>query len=142
MRARFLLTAALALTATAMPACMFFAKPPADLDYAPSRVSASGTYRITHRTSGETIPLRKLHQWQLHVETADGRPVDDATITVDGGMPQHGHGLPTRPRVTQTLGNGEYVVDGMKFNMGGWWTVTVLVQGAAGRDSATFNVKL
>ena len=62
-----------------------------------------------------------MHQWTLHVERADGTPVDDATITVDGDMPQHGHGMPTQPQVTENLGNGDYLVDGLKFQMGGWW---------------------
>jgi hypothetical protein len=57
-------------------------------------------------------------------------------------MPQHGHGLPTKPVVTRTLGDGTYVVDGMKFNMGGWWIVTVGIDGESGRDVVTFNLKL
>ena len=84
----------------------------------------------------------RLHAWRLHLETADGKPLDDATIAVDGGMPQHGHGLPTKPRVTQQLGNGEHMVDGMKFNMGGWWVVTFRVASSLGADSVTFNLEL
>jgi hypothetical protein len=68
--------------------------------------------------------------------------VDGCTITVDGGMPQHGHGLPTKPRVTRALGNGDHLVEGMKFNMGGWWVVKFAVAGEAGRDSVVFNLKL
>jgi hypothetical protein len=30
----------------------------------------------------------------------------------------------------------------MKFNMGGWWTVTFAVSAAAGADSVTFNLSL
>ena len=57
-------------------------------------------------------------------------------------MPQHGHGLPTKPRVTKRLGKGDHVVDGMKFNMGGWWVVKFAVSSAAGSDSVVFNIKL
>jgi hypothetical protein len=57
-------------------------------------------------------------------------------------MPQHGHGLPTKPHVTQDRGNGEHMVDGMKFNMGGWWVVTFRVASSLGADSVTFNLKL
>jgi hypothetical protein len=57
-------------------------------------------------------------------------------------MPQHGHGLPTKPVVTRYAGNGDYVVDGMKFNMGGWWVVKFRVSSAAGIDSLVFNIKL
>jgi hypothetical protein len=34
------------------------------------------------------------------------------------------------------------MVDGMKFNMDGWWTLTVSIDGAAGADTATFNLVL
>jgi hypothetical protein len=40
------------------------------------------------------------------VRDADGRAIDEAQISVDGGMSQHGHGLPTRFRVTRNLGDG------------------------------------
>jgi hypothetical protein len=68
--------------------------------------------------------------------------VNVAKVAVDGGMPQHGHGLPTRPRVTRVLGGGDHLVEGMKFNMGGWWVVKFAVQADAGRDSLVFNLKL
>jgi hypothetical protein len=58
-------------------------------------------------------------------------------------MPQHGHGLPTKPRVTRALGNGDHLVEGMKFNMGGWWVVKFRVaSSAAGADSVVFNLSL
>ena len=123
-------------------ACMMFAKPPAKLDYSRTRASASGVYRGTIRPDGDSIPKGKLQRWTLHLETASGAPVDQATVSVDGGMPQHGHGLPTKPRVTRTLGHGDHLVEGMKFNMGGWWVVKFRVSSAAGSDSLVFNLKL
>jgi len=30
----------------------------------------------------------------------------------------------------------------MKFNMPGWWTITLEISGAAGTDNATFNLTL
>ena len=124
-------------------ACMhMMTKPPADLDYGRTRLSAGGVYRGTITPQVDEISVGQMHRWKLHLETPDGRPVDAATIGVKGGMPQHGHGLPTKPRVTRALGGGDHLVDGMKFNMGGWWTVTFEVAAAAGRDSVTFNLKL
>jgi hypothetical protein len=141
-RRRAPLAAALLAAALLSQACMMFAKPPADLDYSSSRRTDSGLYRVTHSTESAVPPRGKLHRWTLHIETADGQPVDVATIKVDGGMPQHGHGLPTKPRVTKALGNGDHLVEGMKFNMGGWWEVKFRVESAAGPDSITFNLKL
>ena len=133
--------AALALL-PGLGACMLFARPPQDLDYGRTRTSAGGRYRATIRPPGDTIPQGKLQRWTLHLETADGRPVDSAAVTVDGGMPQHGHGLPTTPRVTRALGNGDHLVEGLRFNMGGWWVVKFAVTAAPGRDSVVFNVRL
>ena len=133
------LAAALTLTGTG---CMMFAKAPPDLDYSRTRLSSRGLYRGSFQPAGDSIRVGKLHSWRLHLETADGKPVDEATIAVDGGMPQHGHGLPTKPRVTKHVGDGDHVVDGMKFNMGGWWVVKFRVAGALGPDSVTFNLKL
>ena len=123
--------------------CMLFARPPKDLDYSRTRASEAGRYRATIRPQGDSIPQGKLQRWTLHVETTAGVPVDSGDFSVDGGMPQHGHGLPTKPRVTRELGNGDHLVEGMKFNMGGWWVVKFRVASTtAGADSVVFNVKL
>lgn len=135
--------AAIALaTVLVASGCMMFAKPPKDLDYARTRSSEAGLYRATIKPPGDSIPQGKLHRWVLHLETASGAPVDACQITVDGGMPQHGHGLPTKPRVTRDLGNGDHLVEGMKFNMGGWWVVKFRVASSAGTDAVVFNLKL
>ncbi len=137
---------ATALTAASAAAlltgCMLLARTPQDLDYSRTRASEGGAYRATIHPQGDSIPQGSLQRWTLHLETASGAPVDSAVVTVDGGMPQHGHGLPTRPRVTRALGNGDHLVEGMKFNMGGWWVVKFRVSAVPGRDSVVFNVKL
>jgi len=135
---------ALAATAAAalLTGCMMFTRPPADLDYSRTRASEAGRYRATIHPQGDSIPQGKLHRWTVHIETTAGAPVDSGDFSVDGGMPQHGHGLPTKPRVTRPLGHGDHLVEGMKFNMGGWWVVKFRVDAAAGRDSVVFNVKL
>ena len=138
-----LMTKVAALTAaTLLAGCMLFAEPPKGLDYSRGRTSEHGLYRATIRPQGDSIPQGRLHRWTLHLETVSGAPVDSASIAVDGGMPQHGHGLPTKPRVTRELGNGDHLVEGMKFNMGGWWVVKFRVASAAGTDSVVFNLNL
>jgi hypothetical protein len=127
---------------TLLQACMMFARPPANLDYGRVRPSEVGLYRGTIRPDGDSIPKGKLQKWTLHLESTGGAPVDSAKITIDGGMPQHGHGLPTKPLVTKQLGNGDYLVEGMKFNMGGWWVVKFRVNAPLGSDSLMFNLKL
>ena len=126
----------------ALTGCMFFAKPPKELDYSRTRTSEGGLYRGTIKPQGDSIPKGKLQRWTLHLETVEGVAVDSVKIAVDGGMPQHGHGLPTKPRVTRDIGNGDHIVDGMKFNMGGWWVVKFRVNAAQGSDSLVFNLSL
>lgn len=105
------------------------------------RTSASGLYTATLQPS-ETLKPRKLQSVRVALTDAKGQAVDGAAITIDGGMPQHGHGLPTRPRVTKVLGNGEYVIEGVRFNMGGWWELKLAIAGDAGTDTVTFNLAL
>jgi YtkA-like protein len=106
------------------------------------RMSEKAAYRVSYQSEPARIPVNQMHSWTLHVETAAGQPVTDATVKVDGDMPQHGHGLPTRPRVTRNLGNGDYLVEGMKFQMGGWWVVDFTIDAAGQRDTVRFNLIL
>ena len=115
---------------------------PSDVDYSTTRESDNGLYRVSYTASNETIRVNQMHEWTLHVESADGTPVEDATITVDGDMPQHGHGLPTSPRITQYLGNGDYLVEGLKFQMGGWWLMDFTITANGQTDAVHFNMML
>ena len=141
-RALLLRSTIVAIAASLLTGCMMFAGAPKGLDYSRTRPSEGGLYRATIVPQGDSIPQGRLQRWTLHLETATGAPVDSAAVAVDGGMPQHGHGLPTKPRVTRALGNGDHLVEGMKFNMGGWWVVKFRVDATAGKDSVVFNVKL
>jgi len=100
-----------------------------------SWLTRSGYYRVSYTPSLEPLTINKIHSWIFHIETADGTPVDNATISVTGGMPEHNHGLPTDPRMTQSLGNGDYVLDGMRFHMRGYWELTVTVDADGRRDT-------
>jgi hypothetical protein len=113
--------------------------PPRDLDTSLERRTQEGRYRIALQPPTVAPAINQMHSWQVAVMTPDGQPVPHARIAVDGGMPQHGHGLPTRPRVTQELGEGRYLIEGMKFSMTGWWEIKLAVQAAPGADKVTFN---
>jgi hypothetical protein len=115
---------------------------PPDLDVSTSRASAQGVFKATIRPAVDPIPINSLHRWTLHVETPDRKPIENAAITVDGGMPQHGHGLPTQPQITKYLGNGDYLIEGMKFQMAGWWVVDFTIDAANQHDTVRFNMIL
>jgi YtkA-like len=114
--------------------------PPSNLDLSTERTSAQQHFDVAYTPSTNPPPINQLHTWTIRVTTPDGQPVEGATIDVDGDMPQHGHGLPTRPQVTRYLGDGRYLVEGMKFQMGGWWVADFTITDAAGQtDTVRFN---
>ena len=144
MQRRALLLATLLLSTGAATAGNPFsgAKPPqAAAEYATERLTAQGGFRVSYRTDGP-VPIGRLHSWTLHVDRADGTPVTDATIAVDGDMPQHLHGLPTRPRVTRHLGNGDYLLEGVKFQMVGWWVMDFDITAGGRTERVRFNLQL
>ena len=87
-------------------------------------------------------PINMVHQWILHIETPDGEPVEGAAVTVGGDMPAHGHGMPTQPEVTADLGDGDYRVEGMAFQMGGYWIIDVTVSAGGETDLIRFGLEL
>ena len=113
--------------------------PPTDLDLSLDKRSAAGAYRVALVPPAQPPALNQMHAWTVKLASADGRPVPQARFRVDGGMPQHGHGLPTQPRVTRELEAGTYLLEGMKFSMTGWWELKLAIDAADGTDQVTFN---
>ncbi len=130
------------LAATTVAAGLFSRSVPRDLDLSLGRTTDGGLYVATIAPVEQPLRLGALHSWTLELATADGRPVEAAAVGIGGGMPQHGHGLPTAPAVTQALGGGRFLIEGMKFNMPGWWEIDLSIDGPAGADSITFNLVL
>jgi hypothetical protein len=105
------------------------------------RTSAGGRYVATLEPARALRP-RQMQTVRVTVRDAEGHAIDEARISIDGGMPQHGHGLPTRPRVTRNVGDGTYEIEGVRFNMGGWWEFRLAIAGSRGADTVTFNLAL
>jgi hypothetical protein len=105
------------------------------------RPSANRVYVATLETAGP-LRVRQMQSVRVAIVDADGRAVEDAALAIDGGMPEHGHGLPTKPRMTRALSAGTYEVNGVRFNMGGWWEFKVTISSARGIDTVTFNLSL
>lgn len=89
--------------------------------------SEQGKYRLTLFPTPGRVPMRRLHAWRLHIEDALGIPVSGAHVRIDGGMPAHGHGLPSAPRVKVLPGKGDYMIEGLKFTMGGEWQLRLAI---------------
>ncbi len=95
------------------------------------------------------VPLNQIHQWRLLVTDLAGNPAKNINFRVEGHMPGHVHGLPTEPRVTKEIEPGVYLVDGMKFQMKGWWVIKFIFptpnshsEMANQSDFFTFNLVL
>jgi hypothetical protein len=114
----------------------------ADPDRTMTRMSGSDRFRVSMRSNVDPVPLSQIHSWTLHLETPEGVALDDAQIGVYGSMPAHKHGLPTKPRVTENLGGGSYLIEGVKFTMPGRWQLILIITVDGKRDKAKFNIDL
>ena len=63
----------------------------------------------------------------------------DLTIAMDGGMPAHGHGLPTAPKVVATDKVGEYRIEGLKYSMTGEWLLGFILQSKSMNDKIVYK---
>ena len=125
-----------ALALASLAGCM---TPPPDLDLSLQHPTQDKKFVVAMQPPTTPPAINQIHSWQVKLSTPDGAPVTHARINVDGGMPQHGHGLPTRPQVTRELADGTYLVEGMKFSMTGWWEIKLAIQTANAADRVTFN---
>lgn len=123
------------MTASAM-------KRPAETEFGLGpRLSAKGMF-VAMLVPVEPLRVRKMQSMTVVITDTSMHPIDNAQITIDGGMPQHRHGLPTQPRVTSNSGGGVYEIEGVRFNMGGWWEFRLSITTATGTDTITFNLAL
>ena len=130
------LTLAAAAAAAAITGCM---SAPSDLNLSLTRATTNNKFVVTLQPPATPAAINQLHSWQVRVASPAGVPIAHARIQIDGGMPQHGHGLPTRPQVTQELPDGTYLIEGMKFSMTGWWEIKLAIDSAGDTDKVTFN---
>jgi hypothetical protein len=115
--------------------------PPEGLDLARVKSTEQDLYQVSIEPESGPVKQGPLHSWIAAVKSANGTPIVDATVAVDGGMPDHGHGLPTAPKASH-IGDGHYRIDGIRFNMGGWWELRLTINGPAGTDAVVFNIML
>lgn len=95
--------------------------------------SARGRYLFTLTPRPERPGVGSLFSVVTEVRDAlTGDVVEDARFTLDATMPEHGHGMMTRP-VHRELGGGRYLSEGMKLHMHGRWELvaTLALEGYA-----------
>ncbi|WKD48934.1 FixH family protein [Microbulbifer spongiae] len=117
---------------------------PGELNLSSFRISRklSVFAHIEPETATTLVPLNQIHQWRLILSQLNGQPLRGAEISIEGHMPGHVHGLPTQPRVTEEMAPGIYRVQGVKFQMPGWWVMTFHIRVNQQDDAVTFNIRL
>lgn len=104
--------------------------------------SQNNSFKIVIQPENAQYQIGQYHNWIINVHDISGMPVNNALISIAGGMMGHGHGLPSQPVVTKSLDNGNYLIEGMLFNMSGEWTLDFLIKTPTISDRARFNVEL
>tara|TARA_B100000315_G_C14589571_1_gene594975 strand:- start:5007 stop:5537 length:531 start_codon:yes stop_codon:yes gene_type:complete len=117
-------------------------KIPEHLDVARTKFSEQAKFSVNVTSRLDPVTINKMHSWVLNLKNPDGKPVRDAKLDISGGMPMHGHGLSTAPRVTKNLGDGKYLIEGVRFNMAGWWELKIVIDSGHHKDNVTFNLIL
>lgn len=88
------------------------------------------------------LEINRMHSWRLRLTDADGAPLSNASIEVRGGMPDHDHGLPTRPEVIGEPESGVYLLQGLRFHMPGRWLLEFTIALDGNEDSASLELNL
>ncbi|WP_431688891.1 FixH family protein [Hahella sp. NBU794] len=120
---------------------------PADLDIRTFQASRDLNFfahiePLTEGSPEPLTPLNEIHKWNFLLSDMNGEPITDAKIEFSGHMPGHVHGLPTQPRITAESAPGVYKVDGVKFQMAGWWVIQFDVTAQGKSDTIVFNLVL
>lgn len=98
-------------------------------------------FKVTLRVEPMPPAVGVLYSWTANVDTRSGERAKNARVSVSGGMPGHGHGLPTAPRVTQKE-PGVFLIEGVKFSMPGLWVFDVAVSTPSAREVIRFDLVL
>lgn len=126
-------------------ACMFAlsSRAPAT-DVTLEKVSVGGRYLVSLAPQVDPIPVRAFHTWRIHIRDLPATATRTTTLraTFDGRMPLHRHGLPSKPRTVAEQADSTFLVQGVKFSMGGWWQLLVRLESGGVKDSVIFNLNL
>jgi hypothetical protein len=128
------------LSTAAAAAALWAALPTAGAAEPCALKSASGRWCVAIDAPG-TPRVGVYTAWKVRVTGPDGRPAE-LSVAVRGGMPAHGHGLPSTPAVRR-VGPGNFLVEGLLFNMPGEWVLVFDARAdGAGPDPVTYTLRL
>lgn len=105
-------------------------------------ITRDGLYQVTLGPQEGSVRINAMQKWVVEIKDSRGVAVTNARVLIDGGMRAHGHGLPTKPQITQHLGEGRYLIEGVRLNMVGEWTLMIGVELNGRRDVVTFDIEI
>lgn len=77
---------------------------------------------------------------KLKLTDQRGNPTRKAKIKLTGGMPAHGHGLPTAPEVVADDTPGSYLIKGLRYSMPGAWLIDLKIHAFNIVDQLSYDV--
>ena len=92
------------------------------------RIETSEGLRLLIHSQLSPLQINRIHSWHVKIIDAHSKPVTNARVAVTGGMPEHDHGLPTQPRVTEEINPGTYLLEGVRFHMPGKWSMVISIE--------------
>lgn len=107
----------------------------ADRTQALGGIGRSGRLRFELELDPASPRVGELFRVTTTVRDArSGAAFEHASFTLDATMPQHAHGMATRPEHRE-LGGGRYRTEGMKLHMPGVWELSAHARTPATEDS-------
>lgn len=134
------------LMLTGLVCVLLACKAPTDADTAKpawqlTQTSTNGLFKV--RLMCQHLPsVGAFQDCQLELKDGSGKAISEAKINLDGGMPKHGHGLPTAPVVSPLAAQGHYKIEGLQYNMPGAWLLGLLIKTTAGQDKLVFSFEI
>lgn len=113
---------------------------PEVIDTSKTVATRHGTLQASYEIDFLEVPLNGVHSWRLSLQDKHGQPVVGVDIDLSADMPEHLHGMTTKPVVQETDRPGLYLIRGMNFHMPGYWEVTLDISGANSRYLLRFNL--
>ena len=103
--------------------------------------SSAGGIQIEVFSQLDPLQINLMHSWHIRLSES-GAVISGASITMNGGMPEHDHGLPTQAQVTEELEPGLYLLEGIRFHMPGLWELQFSIEHGGRVELATIEFKL
>lgn len=107
--------------------------------------SRGGDYVLGWRPAAlEAVPVNDYFELDVWIASAAAptERIGDARLVVSAWMPDHGHGMVTKPEATFDAATCTYRVKGMLFHMGGFWQLFFDVVRGGSADRAEFELEL